>query len=973
MKQTKIIQHLFVSFLFALPLFASAAIPERATISFVPFMLMDTSDKGVYHDLDKVVRETAERGFNCIRLEGGAGLIHDLDGNRRGAINIHAPWGKYSDYRQLFPFGGEGKCDILPRLVELCKACKKYDVHLILSSWYWLHTNWFVDKAINKEIYGIPTEKRFMTFARLWDRILDELKKEGVIDAVAAVELFNESGDLRGIWAREGDKTEEEIASTFRAEHEAAIAFLRERHPEILISCSDYPYPERLDFLPRNMQMLDHHGYFLWSAYRGGLEDMCTKPGDFFRGEVTTRDILESAGYERRRPFIDDLAWVERVRRFADLDPAKIPALEAASEKRLRDFWSHYKNDFEWHAANYRAAMKRFPGVRMMFGEGVSYCTSLDVLWEEKSEKYWEMVEYAMRRHKEIGLWGTVVKTCCGPEDPSWHLCKDRVKKLNDAFLKDDAERVLPLSVYRDKVAGGWLGQIVGVSWGAPTEFKWNDPKKPMPVEMVPQDVKWTRKDCVLGLDNDDLSLDVQFLKVLAEKGVDVSIREAGIAFANQKAPLWCANARGRMNLRMGIAPPDSSHPSFNNCGNDIDYQIESDYSGLVAPGMPQVAVELGEKFGRIMNYGDGVYAGMFVGAMYAEAFFENDVRRVIEKALAVVPPESDVAKVARQMLAWHKDDPKNWEAVYPKIRAMEFRDSNGRIDVRQNLAMILLGLLWGDGNLEDTIVISMRGGLDSDCNPSNAAGILGTMLGAKAFNPKYTANMPKDHKIIDSPYTFFDLVDASEKVASAFVLRTGGKIVETPDGKAFVIPERTVRAPVYEPTWAAEKKTEPLRYVPEERKQILYGVEMDLTKIDYGEWGKWITLQCDFAFCEAGASCDGCSHWTWDVTSDFTRAPDAHGDWVGFTSKGARLVYSAVCNLGHAMFRVSTAKGAKVKTVVTIDGKKFAERVIAGEDGPTLPVAREELKPFVGKRINLMLEILPVAGDNKAEVYLRF
>ena len=35
------------------------------------------------------------------------------------------------------------------------------------------------------------------------------------------------------------------------------------------------------------------------------------------------------------------------------------------------------------------------------------------------------------------------------------------------------AERRLSLDTYRDKMEGGWLGQIIGVTW-VPTEFKWN-------------------------------------------------------------------------------------------------------------------------------------------------------------------------------------------------------------------------------------------------------------------------------------------------------------------------------------------------------------------------------------------------------------------------------------------------------------------------------------------------------------------
>ena len=40
-----------------------------------------------------------------------------------------------------------------------------------------------------------------------------------------------------------------------------------------------------------------------------------------------------------------------------------------------------------------------------------------------------------------------------------------------------------------------------------------------------------------------------------------------------------------------GIAAPASSHPKFHPTTDDIDYQIEADFSGILAPGLPQAAV----------------------------------------------------------------------------------------------------------------------------------------------------------------------------------------------------------------------------------------------------------------------------------------------------------------------------------------------------------------------------------------------
>ncbi len=56
---------------------------------------------------------------------------------------------------------------------------------------------------------------------------------------------------------------------------------------------------------------------------------------------------------------------------------------------------------------------------------------------------------------------------------------------------------------------------------------------------------------------------------------------------------------------------------------------------------MPNLVIELGEKFGRLMNYGDGLYAGQFVGGMYAEAFFETDPVKLVQAGLRCIPHRS--------------------------------------------------------------------------------------------------------------------------------------------------------------------------------------------------------------------------------------------------------------------------------------------------------------------------------------------
>ena len=388
------------------------------------------------------------------------------------------------------------------------------------------------------------------------------------------------------------------------------------------------------------------------------------------------------------------------------------------------------------------------------------------------------------------------------------------------------AERTLTAEAFRDKMEGAWLGQSVGVEYGAPTEFRCKGTL--VPPEKIPA---W-RKGRINGtFRQDDLYVEMTFIATLERCGLDVTTREAGFDFANSAYRLWCANLNARNNLRKGIAAPASSHPKYHRTTDDIDYQIEADFSGILAPGLPQAAVDLGETFGRIMNYGDGLYAGQFVGAMYAEAYFETNRVKVVEKALRAIPAESRYAEMVRDMLAWHRADPTDWKGAWRKAvdkyqsDAYCGRVSYKAIDVKINGAMVLLGLLFGEGDMDRTMFISTSGGFDSDCNPSSACGVLGTMLGAKRL-AKYAEGLDLGRKWEYTDYDWPGLMRASEKLARGFVVKYGGRIEKDAAGaERFVIPERDAKPSAFfdskapgpvppDPEMTAAER-ERVRYVP--------------------------------------------------------------------------------------------------------------------------------------------------------------
>lgn len=346
--------------------------------------------------------------------------------------------------------------------------------------------------------------------------------------------------------------------------------------------------------------------------------------------------------------------------------------------------------------------------------------------------------------------------------------------------------RRLPVRQYRDKMKAGWIGQIIGVSWGAPTEGRYR--------QIMPEDKMPPFRDTLVNdaFDQDDLYVEMTFLRSMEQYGLDVSQRQAGIDFANSGYPLWVANDAGRKNLRNGIAPPDSSHPKFHNCAGAIDYQIEADFAGLIAPGMPGTVIALGEKFGRLMNYGDGMYAGQFMGAMYAEAFFETDVQKLIAAGLAAIPAECRYAEMVRDMLQWHRENPKDWEKTWAlvdkKYRSKEYYFC--ALDVKLEGAFVLMGLLYGDGDPDRTMIISCRCGSDSDCNPSSSGGVLFTALGLAKLPDRYYRKLDEKRIFSHTAYNFPALLTVCEKLARQALVKEGGRIEKDTQGEeVFVIP----------------------------------------------------------------------------------------------------------------------------------------------------------------------------------------
>lgn len=109
--------------------------------------------------------------------------------------------------------------------------------------------------------------------------------------------------------------------------------------------------------------------------------------------------------------------------------------------------------------------------------------------------------------------------------------------------------RTITTRELRDRIAGGWAGKMIGVAYGAPTEFKargvtYDDP------------IPWEPGQIEDSLEEDDLYVQLAYMMAMDRYGLDAPAHRLADALADAGFRLWHANRKARKNVWDGIPPP---------------------------------------------------------------------------------------------------------------------------------------------------------------------------------------------------------------------------------------------------------------------------------------------------------------------------------------------------------------------------------------------------------------------------------
>lgn len=304
----------------------------------------------------------------------------------------------------------------------------------------------------------------------------------------------------------------------------------------------------------------------------------------------------------------------------------------------------------------------------------------------------------------------------------------------------------------RDRIYGGWLGRAAGCSLGKPVEGwlreridEYLAEANALPLDdyipfregAINNYLKTsTRGNIEFMARDDDMDYPILGLIALERNGSELSPRDMANTWLSYMPfnMLYTAENVAYRNFVNRCWPPDSA--SWRNPFREwIGAQIRADIFGYVAPGWPEKAAELAYQDACISHVKNGIYGEMFMAAMIAASFATNDIRQIIDIGLSEIPAECRLAEAVHDTVAWctESDD---WERVWDQIS--EKYGHYHRVHTINNAALVVMGLMFGTANYEQGIVLTVRGGWDTDCNGATVGSILGTKMGAEALPEKW-------------------------------------------------------------------------------------------------------------------------------------------------------------------------------------------------------------------------------------------
>ena len=341
-------------------------------------------------------------------------------------------------------------------------------------------------------------------------------------------------------------------------------------------------------------------------------------------------------------------------------------------------------------------------------------------------------------------------------------------------------ELVIDKNQYRDKLEGFWLGQCIanwtglitemdkigipvdGKGGGFYTRENWGGVDQPNLWESNNYsdtiDFIYATKDSIWGAD-DDTDIEYMYQELLIENETlfltGSQIRNGWLKHIhkNEENYLWVSNQRAFDLMQEGTVPPDTSDPKNNPFYEMIDAQLTTEIFGLYAPGNPETALSMAYLPIRTSARENAAWIAEFYVIMHSLATYPVGFNSAKEKTQWMASrarehlPHSSYAAKMYDFVFNHYQNNTKWEKTRDLLNekyqinqednyfwSTKDESCNGCFAAGINFGASIISLLYGEGDIKETIKIAVLSGWDSDNPAATWGGLLGFMIGKKAI-----------------------------------------------------------------------------------------------------------------------------------------------------------------------------------------------------------------------------------------------
>jgi hypothetical protein len=361
----------------------------------------------------------------------------------------------------------------------------------------------------------------------------------------------------------------------------------------------------------------------------------------------------------------------------------------------------------------------------------------------------------------------------------------------NEIYTSNSNEFVISRTEYLDKLYGFWLGESIANWTGLVTEmdkvgnigeFKTGDfytrtdwGKRDQPSiwgQGVPSDLSPTidfvfRDEGDVWGSDDDTDIEYMYQDLLYFNKTSIltgeQIRDGWLTHikSEEENYLWVSNEKAFHLMQEGIIPPETGNPINNTEYEMIDAQLTTEIFGLYAPARPDIALKMAHLPIRTTARYNAEWASEFYVIMYSLASFVDKELSMKEKILWMtkearkrLPNDSYSAKMFDYVWGrFNENIP--WEQLRDELYIKYQVNQEDGYDVTSknlycngcfasgiNFASSIVSILYGEGDIKETIKIGTLMGWDSDNPTATWGGLLGFMIGKegieKTFDRKF-------------------------------------------------------------------------------------------------------------------------------------------------------------------------------------------------------------------------------------------